>query len=105
YTVSAYTTPAYAYPALLVSGGTQDVWPSPQFALIDFVAGTDTLESNLVADGHVVVRCRHNQGHTITQDEYAFAVEWVTSHRFGDASIYAEGDLSGNEDWCELASQ
>ncbi|MCB9760961.1 MAG: hypothetical protein H6739_14070 [Alphaproteobacteria bacterium] len=100
--VAAYETPAWTFGALLVTGGTNDVWPDPNFAIVDFVAGTDTLETNLVDDGHFVVRCRHNQGHTITNDEYALALEWLNSHHFGELSPYETNGLGTHSSWCEV---
>jgi predicted esterase len=103
--VASYDTPAYTMPALLATGGTNDVWPSPDFPIVDFVAGTDTLEASLVADGHYTVRCRHERGHTITNAELELAVEWVSVHRFEEPSPYLSSGLGSDEDWCVVASE
>ena len=102
--VAPYETPAYAMPALLATGGDNDVWPSASFPIVDFVAGTDTLQANLAADGHFAVRCRHERGHTITSQEVAAAKDWILAHRFGEPSPFeADGLGDSMSDWCEVA--
>lgn len=101
-TVAAYSTPAYDFPALLASGGSTDRWPSPSIAIVDFEAGSDTLEHHLVSDGHLVVRCHHDQGHTITNAEFALAQQWVLQHTFGQPSPWASGDLGSDSSWCAM---
>jgi poly(3-hydroxybutyrate) depolymerase len=102
--VAAYETPAWSIPALLWSGGTEDVWPNSSFALVDFAAGTDTLQENLLEDGHFVVRCLHEQGHTITNAEWSSAITWIDGHRFGQGSPF-EGDISALPSTCEVAAR
>ena len=96
-----YSTPTHDVPVLLVSGGEDDIWPDPTFTLVDFTAGTDTLQDNLLADGQVVVRCRHTQGHTITNETFEVGLDWILEHEFGQPSPYASalGDWSAD---CEL---
>ncbi|MED5372113.1 MAG: hypothetical protein VX899_13930 [Myxococcota bacterium] len=98
-TVAAYETPAWQMPALLWAGGENDAWPSPSFALVDFDAGTDVLEQELAADGHLTVRCDHDQGHTITQPEWASVIDWINGHQFGESSPF-DGDLSALPSTC-----
>ncbi len=102
--VAAYETPSWTLPALLWSGGAEDVWPNSSFALVDFSAGTDTLQDNLVGDGHFVVRCLHEQGHTITNPEWSSAITWVNAHRFGQGSPF-DGDISALPSTCEVAAR
>lgn len=101
--VAEYTTPTYTVPTLLWSGGAQDVWPSAQFPIVDFGLATDNLEVNLVSDGHTTVRCEHSQGHTVTNAEWRSAVTFLGAHTFGEASVYAGGDVSSLDSSCALA--
>jgi len=100
--LSVYTTPAEDFPVLLVSGGESDVWPDPQLAVVDFVAATDTLQEKLLVDEHFVVRCGHDRGHTVTNQEWNLAVDWALAHTFGEPSPWADGDLGGDADWCTI---
>jgi len=100
---SEYDTPAYQMPALLVSGGASDVWPDATFTLVDFPAATDNLESQLLADGHYVVRCDHGQGHTVTNDTINVAWSWVEAHQYGVASPYIDSGIDDFGSWCEVS--
>lgn len=103
--VAPYSTPASAVPSLLVTGGTNDVWPSTSLTVVDFVAGTDTLEERLISDGHFTVRCRHERGHTITNAELNLAIDWSQAHTYAVESPYVVNGLGGDADWCEVVSQ
>lgn len=96
-----YSTPVQDIPVLLVSGGENDIWPDPTFTLVDFAAGTDTLQENLLLDEQVVVRCRHDQGHTITNATFEAGLDWLVNHEFGQPSPYASelGDWTAD---CEI---
>jgi predicted esterase len=99
--ISMYAKPAYAMPALLVSGGTSDSWPSG-FEVVNFDSATDTLADHLVDDGHYVVRCRHTRGHDIPTSAWNDAQLWLESHEFGEPSPFIDwgiGDLQGD---CEV---
>ena len=70
-----------APPALLVAGGTGDVWPDPILPVIDFVEATDTLQSSLLAAGSPVVRCDNDLGHAvITNELWSLAMDWMAAH-------------------------
>lgn len=97
---SEYRTPAEDFPVLMVTGGETDVWPDPSLVVVDFEAATDTLQAKLAADGHLAVRCHHDRGHTVTNAEWTFALDWAFAHRFGEPSPWADGDLGGEADWC-----
>lgn len=99
---SAYITPAADFPVLLASGGETDVWPDPALVLVDFEAATDTLAAHLVADEHLVVRCHHDQGHTLTNLEWELGLDWALEHRYAEASPWAGGDLGEDADWCGI---
>ncbi len=98
---SEYDTPAYDMPALLVSGGSADIWPDPSFTLVDFVAATDKLQGQLSDDGHYVVRCDHGQGHTVTYATMDLAWDWVESHEYGVPSPYLHSGIGDDASWCE----
>jgi hypothetical protein len=98
--ISRWDTPARVLPGLLFSGGANDVWPNTSFKVVDFVAATDTLEQKLIDGGHEVVRCSHNSGHTITQEEYTLTLRWLAAHTFGEPSPFATEGLGDDADWC-----
>jgi len=101
---AAYETPAHTMPVLLMSGGDSDVWPNASLTIVDFDAATDTLESQLAADGHLVVRCRHTAGHTLTSRGLSLTIDWLTGHAFGEPSPWASGDLGDDADWCDVSN-
>jgi predicted esterase len=71
----------FAPPALLVAGGTGDVWPDPILPVIDFAAATDTLQASLLAANASVVRCDNDLGHAvITNEMWALAMDWMNAH-------------------------
>lgn len=98
--LSAYSTPATSLPVLLTTGGETDVWPDPSFAIVDFEAASDTLQTQLTADGHFTVRCKDDNGHTITRKDWNLGLEWAQSHRFGEPSPYETDGLGNDDDWC-----
>ena len=94
-----YDTPAVDIPVLLISGGDNDLWPDASFPVVHFQEATDTLESKLLEDNQFVVRCTHNTGHNITNKAFSSAIEWLTTHRYGEESPYEAGIEEWN-DWC-----
>jgi len=106
--LSTYTTPENPVPALLISGGSDDQWPGNGATLVHFSSATDTLQDKLVEDGHFVVRCEHNQGHTVPYTASLAARQWVTSHKLGEPSpIEASGidNLENYSDWCVISGE
>jgi poly(3-hydroxybutyrate) depolymerase len=103
--IAVYDTPANTMPALLFSGGDEDGWPQG-FVLVNFQDATDSLEANLVADGHYTWRCRHSMGHTITMPEWSLAKSWALGHAYGEPSPYVGGSIDDYSDWCtEFATE
>ena len=102
--LSLYDTPAYSMPALLISGGSSDAWPGGGLELVNFSDGTDTLEDHLVEDGHFVVRCEHNSGHTATNASISASWDWIESHYFGEPSPIQDAgiDAYSSLDWCSV---
>ena len=89
-----YQTPQSNFPVLLSDGGNSDVWPDPTFTIVDFQQGTEELAQKLLGDGHVVGRCQHTLGHTITMDIWDLALTWLSVHEYQQG--YQLDDLS---DW------
>lgn len=101
---AAYGTSAHPMPVLLMTGGERDAWPDPSLTIVDFEAATDTLEGQLAADDHTVVRCRHESGHTIPNQGFTLTLDWLDAHTFGEPSRWADGDLGPDSDWCTLVN-
>ena len=100
---SAYRTPDVAVPSLLVTGGETDEWPGGGMTLIDFDASTRGLARQLSNDGHYVVLCEHQLGHTVPPNGMTAAKVWVDSHVFGAPSPLAVGGIDGVDGlsgWC-----
>lgn len=96
-----YESPNSKVPVLLVTGGPEDVWPDSDSPMIEFEATTDTLQSHLAEDEHLVVRCRHTLGHyEIPTNGWDFSHEWMLTHRLGEPSPYAEDGLGAEDSWC-----
>ena len=106
--LSLYRSFDYALPSLLITGGASDRWPGGGITLVDFTAATDTLESQLVGDGHFVVRCEHDYGHTVPSSASQAAREWIRGHQHGERSPFQSAGISEMEsftDWCVEVSQ
>jgi hypothetical protein len=95
--VIEYSTPAGDFPALLVFGGDIDIYEP---ANIHFDETTAAFADELVGDGHMVVLCDHGLGHTIPPEGRDMMDVWLTAHTFGEASPFADGDLSALPDYC-----
>lgn len=97
---SEWTEPASKVPMLLQAGGESDVWPDASLAIVDFSAATDTLQAHLVDAGHYTVRCDHDSGHTITQSGYSAAIDWLSSHTYGEPSPWEDAGIGSWDSWC-----
>ena len=101
--LAAYRTPAVAVPTLLVTGGATDQWPGGGMTLIDFDSSTKSLARQLSDDGHYVVLCEHQLGHTVPPNGMTAAEVWVSSHAFGDPSPFAADGIQHVDalsSWC-----
>ena len=104
--LSEYITPTKPVPTLLVAGGSTDAWPGGGLELLNFTRATDVLEEHLVNDGHFVVRCEHNQGHSVPLAAVNASWDWIEAHRFDEGSPFAEtgiDDVSSLNSWCVIA--
>lgn len=96
-----YRTPSAKVPTLLATGGMDDVWPQGN-GFIQFEQTTDTLQAGLIADQHVVVRCRHSLGHfQLPPRAWALTMDWMLGHRRGQPSTFLPGGLAMDTSWCE----
>jgi hypothetical protein len=100
----AYTTPAWDIPVMLSSGGSGDVWPDPTFTIIDFEASSDSFQTQLVADGSFVTRCRHSTGHNVPENIWTAAKKFLFDHTYGAPSPYASGEAE-LADACEVVTE
>ncbi|MAY81341.1 MAG: hypothetical protein CL930_11230 [Deltaproteobacteria bacterium] len=100
--LSEYKTPAYAMPALLISGGPTDTWPGGGMDLVDFSGATDNLAEQLYGDGHYVVRCEHDRGHAVPMEAVQASWEWVEAHQFGETSPFIEDGIDALGSWCSV---
>lgn len=94
-----YESPVEKTPTLLVAGGEEDEWPQG-IGIIDFNSTTDTLQGGLRVDGHYLVRCDHNAGHTITNQAWDFGQDWVMAHEYGLPSPYQADGIGDHDSWC-----
>ena len=91
-------------PVLLTTGGETDVWPQPTMVIVDFEAASDTFQGELLADGHYVVRCQDDRGHSMNNKDWNLAQDWAASHTFGAPSPSESDGLGGDADWCVVAT-
>jgi predicted esterase len=100
--MAPYQTAEYQTPALLMTGGAEDVYGG----IFDFVEASDDLQAGLVEDEHFVVRCDHGQGHTVPSGTGPELVEsWLMQHEFGQPSPYEDGDLSDLPSYCSTVEK
>ncbi|MGB0638812.1 MAG: hypothetical protein ACPGTU_05740 [Myxococcota bacterium] len=100
--LSEYDTAAYAMPALLISGGPTDTWPGGGLDLVDFSGATDNLAEQLHSDGHYVVRCEHDRGHSVPYEAVQASWEWVDAHQFGEESPFISEGIDVLGSWCSV---
>lgn len=97
--IIAYESPAGPFPALLPFGGDNDLYGG---GVVDFQETTTNFATDLTADGHFVITCNHEGGHTIPPEGREMMDMWLTAHTFGAASPFADGDLSAFPDYCSV---
>ncbi len=101
--LALYAEPATDLPVLLTTGGEADVWPNESLKIVDFYAASDTLQGYLLDDGHYVVRCNDEKGHSVNRADWDLGVSWLLAHSFGGASPFASAGLGDDADWCAEA--
>ena len=97
-----YDTPDYQMPALLMAGGSEDVWPGGGFTIVDFAGATDNLQDQLADDGHYVVRCEHSQGHDVPYSAISDSWLWVQAHEYGKPSPFIEDGIDALTTGCQV---
>lgn len=95
-----YSTPASAFPALLVYGGEADVYDAGAL-VVHFDELTAEFAGQLHADGHYVGMCNHEGGHDFPPNYMDFMTQWLLPHEYGVASPFAaDGDPADIADFC-----
>ena len=79
----SYSSPEHTLPVLVAWGGPGDQWTSSGYTM-DFNQGGLNLSQNLASDGHHVMQCNHNGGHSIPSGGSQWGWHFMTSHHFGD---------------------
>lgn len=98
--VVSYDTPAYAFPALLVSGGESDTYNAGGL-LLEFTELTQEFAGQLYGDDHYVGVCEHTKGHDFPPDYMDFLTRWLPVHEFGRASPFSgDGNPADVADIC-----
>lgn len=98
-----YDSPEGDVPVAIVWGGPNDTWGSPGFFEVEFQLTSENMRDALLDDGHTVVQCVHNGGHTLPFSWRALLTEFIDVHTYGEESPYADGDVSSLPDICSDA--
>lgn len=93
-TFFGYNSPTYAFPALLMWGGDSDTYGLSGVWKVDFQELTQEYSEGLQEDGHFVVHCNHEMGHTVPGDGPAILEDWLFPHTFGYPSPFQGSDPS-----------
>ena len=87
--VQSYETPSARIPLLGMYGGESDVYGG----VMNFKDTMTEFMDGLVGDGHLVLACNHDAGHTIPAGAFDWGIEFVLSHQYGDTVSPFETDL------------
>lgn len=96
-----YHPPAEPIPVLVMWGGPSDTYDNGGFQ-VDFHLQSMAFSEALQADGHLVVECEHDDGHTIPVDGISTLWSWPLPHVYGEPSPFEGGDLSELPDYCRI---
>jgi poly(3-hydroxybutyrate) depolymerase len=94
----AYTTPPGKTPTMVMWGGASDLF-SMGFTELDFDEGAQVFGDSLQGDGHYVVGCNHEGGHSVPFDFKDAILPWVFDHELGSDSPFT-GDVSSLPSYC-----
>ncbi len=94
--VITYASPASNFPALLDYGGDSDQF-SGGGVVVNFEQTTINFANELYADGHTVMLCDHNLGHTIPPEGRAQMDAWLTAQTYGEPNTV---DVSALSSYC-----
>ncbi|MFT6399589.1 MAG: putative esterase [Bradymonadia bacterium] len=87
--VQAYETPDVQIPILGMYGGESDVFGG----LVNFKDTMTDFMDGLVGDGHLIIACNHDLGHTIPNGGLDWGIEFLLAHQFGDTSSPFDAQL------------
>ena len=99
-----YTSPETDLPVLVMWGGASDHFTIGS-RTVNFDLQSRQFIDDLVTDGHFVVGCNHNQGHTIPIDGISALPAWLLPHTYGQPSPFADGGLAGLPSYCQVEDQ
>ncbi len=68
--------------------------------MVEFEKTTENLLDNLTNDGHFVVGCNHNGGHTIPTEAGIMSELWLLNHTYGKPSPFLDS-IQGFPSYCE----
>ncbi len=97
-----YKKPKRKIPVLLAWGGPQDV------AGVKFEEMTKHMGASLKSDGHYVVMCNHNLGHTIPQNGLVWAFDFLKRHPWDVGTSPLLGDAEAQKlypSYCEFPAK
>lgn len=88
--VRPYESPSAQIPILGMYGGDSDIYGG---GIMNFKDSMSEFMDGLVGDGHLVVACNHDGGHTIPAGGLGWGLDFVRVHRFGDVESPYETEL------------
>jgi hypothetical protein len=100
-----FTPRAYKFPAIVLWGGDRD-WLG-----LSFSEASARLENELIANGHFVVECVHDEGHAVppieppmgSSTKFWSLWRFMLDHPYGVVSPYQSGGLpAGFPSWCRI---
>ncbi len=95
---SFYVSPAQPIPVLLTWGG-----PTDTYSGYSFETASETMSEGLRDDGHFVVECVHDGGHTIPSEATDYVGQFFSDHRRGvSPEPYLDGLPASFPDWCRI---
>ena len=95
--VIQYSSPEGDFPVLLDYGGDTDQYTGGG-GTVDFQQTTTAFASELYADGHEVVLCNHNLGHTLPPTSRQQMDAWLTAQTWGEPNSV---EMSALPAYCE----
>lgn len=95
---SVYTSPERPIPVLLTWGGPTDIYEG-----YSFDEASRTMSEGLQGDGHFVVECVHDGGHSIPPEATDYLGRFFVDHPAGVApEPYTDGLPAAFPDWCSV---
>ncbi len=98
-----YSTPAYAFPALLVFGGDDDTYNAGGY-VVRFNELTLQFADELAGDQHFVDLCEHDLGHYFPPDTDATITDFLMVQRYGQPSPISADNLPDLSMDCQVVT-